>query len=466
MASASLVATVLTSQQLARIETNRVEAIQRKQARLGRLCLDADRSILLSDKQKERIAVNRAEAIKRKCQATRSNSVYGGAGVAELSTAQKERMESNRLSALRRRQAKLDSTTALAIPLPPLGWSAAQVPAKPQDLAEIIHKLPEMTLLSTCHPHPRDAHLTFVSSSHTYYVDGVATAGSVTGLIHAFCQAFNSSEIIHKMRTGRNWPRPGYFRSVPVMLELLKSIAETEQLREVLGRATLDEEVFCEMVKDWWFTISVASVDIIDVVSLSNEEITTKWKANADAAANEGTWMHFKFEAYLNRAVIEEHTAEVQMFLRYIATLKGATAHRTEWTIFGEEERLAGSIDFVAKIPNGDLVLFDWKRSKVLRTKYSNKFQSMKGPLMHLEDCQGNHYRLQLNCYKYILEKYYGHSIASMHVVCCHPDNGEYAFVDDVPLMKSEAEAMMSYQRQRAARITGGHEQQSVSSHE
>ncbi len=102
----------------------------------------------------------------------------------------------------------------------------------------------------------------------------------------------------------------------------------------------------------------------------------------------------------------------------------------------------------------------------MLRKKSSDKFKGIEGPLIHLEDCQGNHYRLQLNCYKYILEKYYGQITASMHVVCCHPDNGEYAFVDDVPVMKNEAEAMMSYQRQRAARITGGHEQQSVSSHE
>ncbi len=187
---------------------------------------------------------------------------------------------------------------------------------------------------------------------------------------------------------------------------------------------------------------------------------------NAESAANEGTWLHFKFEAYLNRAVIEEHTTEVRMFLRYIATLKGITAYRTEWTIFGEDERLAGSIDFVAKMPNGDLVIYDWKRSKVLRTKYVNKFQSMKVPLHHLDDCQGNHYRLQLNCYKYLLEKYYGQIVASMHVVCCHPDNGETAFVDDVPVMKNEAEAMMSYQRQRAASFVGGQCHQSCSSHE
>jgi len=32
--------------------------------------------------------------------------------------------------------------------------------------------------------------------------------------------------------------------------------------------------------------------------------------------------------------------------------------------IFGEEERLAGSIDFVATDGAGKLHLFDWKRSK------------------------------------------------------------------------------------------------------
>jgi hypothetical protein len=46
------------------------------------------------------------------------------------------------------------------------------------------------------------------------------------------------------------------------------------------------------------------------------------------------------------------------------------------------------------------------------------------------------------------------------------PDNGDTAFVDDVPVMKNEAEAMMSYQRQRAANVAGGQCQQSSSSHE
>ncbi len=268
----------MTPQQLSLIEKNRAAAIQRKQARLDGLWLDAGRTVLLSDQQKESIAASRAEAIKRKHQATERNSAAVTKPMASLNADQKMRMVANRLEALRRRQDKLDGATALALPFPPLGWSAAQVTGEPKDLAEIIHGLPEMTLLRTCHPHPRGDHLTFVASSHSYYVDGVKTAGSVTGLIHAFCHEFNSHEIIRKMRTGMNWPRPGYFRSVPMMLDLMKSIAETEDLREVLERDTLDEEVFCDVVKEWIFIVSAASVDIVDVVSLSDDEIEINGK--------------------------------------------------------------------------------------------------------------------------------------------------------------------------------------------
>ena len=71
-----------------------------------------------------------------------------------------------------------------------------------------------------------------------------------------------------------------------------------------------------------------------------------------------------------------------------------------------EEERLAGSIDFVAQAADGTFLIIDWKWSKNLQSKFSNDFQRMKSPLSHLDDCAGNHYSLQLNVYKYLLEKY------------------------------------------------------------
>ena len=142
---------------------------------------------------------------------------------------------------------------------------------------------------------------------------------------------------------------------------------------------------------------------------------------------------------------------EFGLFLKFLACLRGHKAYRTEWEIFSEQERLAGSIDFVALAPDGSLVVIDWKRTKSLKTKYRNVFQRMQGALSHLEDCKGLHYRLQLNVYKHVLEKQYGFKVSAMYVVCVHPDVGDAPFVDVVPNMEDEVFHMMALQRARVA---------------
>lgn len=74
----------------------------------------------------------------------------------------------------------------------------------------------------------------------------------------------------------------------------------------------------------------------------------------------------------------------------------------------------------------------------------------MLGPLQHLPDCGGWHYRIQLNCYKFLLEKYYGRKVSAMYVVCTHPDNNQQAFVDKVPHLEQETLAVMQDQAARA----------------
>lgn len=66
----------------------------------------------------------------------------------------------------------------------------------------------------------------------------------------------------------------------------------------------------------------------------------------------------------LNRYPVKTTTPEMILFLDYVQTLQGLHAFRTEWMIYAEKERLAGSIDFVARDTKGQLHIFDWKRSK------------------------------------------------------------------------------------------------------
>ena len=74
--------------------------------------------------------------------------------------------------------------------------------------------------------------------------------------------------------------------------------------------------------------------------------------------------MHYQFECWMNWVAVPADSTEMQLFLKFVRGLDGLTAYRTEWTIFAEAERLAGSIDFVAQDANGLLVIFDWKRTK------------------------------------------------------------------------------------------------------
>ena len=73
-----------------------------------------------------------------------------------------------------------------------------------------------------------------------------------------------------------------------------------------------------------------------------------------------------------------------------------------------------------------------------------------------LQDCAGEHYRLQLNCYRYLLQKYYYVTVSGMWVVRIHPDNEDEPFIDDVQAMPAETEALMSWQRELAFWKEGG----------
>ena len=156
--------------------------------------------------------------------------------------------------------------------------------------------------------------------------------------------------------------------------------------------------------------------------------------------------MHLECEALLTGNLLSEVSPELRLFARFLTRLRDIKAYRTEWAMFADRENLAGSIDFVAQQPNGSLVLCDWKRTKGIWNKSNGFGKCMLPPLSHIPDATIWHYRLQLNIYRRILESYYNAEVAAMYVVRSHPDNGTEPFVDAVPFMDSEANALLQYQ--------------------
>lgn len=265
--------------------------------------------------------------------------------------------------------------------------------------------------LSLLNAHPRDAHIYFNESTHTYFVNKISTGNiSCTGFIHEFFGHFDGKSILNKMRKD------------PVKWATSKYYGKT------------------------------------------NDEIMKEWSDNGKTASEAGTAMHLAIEQFLHSAPEQikpeiKETPEWRYFMKFWKDCgPDLEPYRSEWEVFtdnivhieGERKiKLCGSIDMVfRRRSDGKFVIYDWKRSKEIKTE--NKFGSGLYPLNHLPDTNYWHYTLQLNVYKWILEKYYGLEVADLYLVILHPDNSSYRRMR-LNILDDEVEDMIECRRRAVA---------------
>lgn len=251
--------------------------------------------------------------------------------------------------------------------------------------------------LAVVNKHPRDDRISFHEETHTYTIDGTKEGWvSCTGFLHQFFEEFDADAIISKMMASKRWPQNKYY-------------------------------------------------------GMTAKEIKTQWDTNRDEASSAGTRMHLDIEHYYNADPVGNLAADewdpnlgpewnyFQAFERKLRIPKGFEAYRTEWLVFKEDIKLAGSIDMVFRKPDGTFAIYDWKRSKEI--KYENDWQSGKSPVNHLPDTNYWHYSLQLNVYRTIIEELYGATVSELALVVLHPDNPSFRVIQ-VNRMEDEVEAM------------------------
>ena len=89
---------------------------------------------------------------------------------------------------------------------------------------------------------------------------------------------------------------------------------------------------------------------------------------------------------------------------------------RNETIVYDRDWRLCGTIDMLGyNKMTKQYAILDWKTNK--KWDFTNKFQRLKKPFDMLDDCNVNHYELQLNTYKAILEKHTDIKIGEMLLV-------------------------------------------------
>jgi ATP-dependent exoDNAse (exonuclease V) beta subunit len=248
------------------------------------------------------------------------------------------------------------------------------------------------TSLALKNSHKRDSNITFKDTGHIYTIkhpakpEGDSGFTSVTTFIHTLFEGFNADKIINIMMASERWSTNKYY-------------------------------------------------------GMTKPQIKKLWKDNGKGAAAAGTKLHLDIEYTYNDMDIENDSIEYRHFLKFKEDYKILEPYRTEWIIYHEELRFAGSIDMVFKNADGVLELYDWKRVKEINP--NNKWNKwFTNPVLaHLPDTNYWHYALQLNIYKAILMEKYEVLIGSIYLVSLHPENNSYIRIE-VPNLQDEIKTL------------------------
>ena len=150
---------------------------------------------------------------------------------------------------------------------------------------------------------------------------------------------------------------------------------------------------------------------------MTPDEIKAAWKAEANRATSLGTWYHNCRE----KDICELETMERMGLtvpvvkpieiegIKYSPDQKLTDGVYPEHLVYLKSAGLCGQSDLVEVI-NGQVHITDYKTNKEIKTEgYTNwqgVTQKMLAPVSHLDDCNLNHYTLQLSMYLYMILKH------------------------------------------------------------
>lgn len=167
-------------------------------------------------------------------------------------------------------------------------------------------------------------------------------------------------------------------------------------------------------------------------------QIMDLWDENGKQAIEEGKQLHSMIERHTKKTLrADEYSIAFAHYLNWLTT-NNYNPIESEYVIYDSEFDIAGGVDGIYE-REGLLYLIDFKRIENIDTIDKYEHRTAFAPIEELQNCNGEKYFLQLNLYKYILEKYYGVSISGMQLLCLHPNNTSFVQVvvpDRLPQLK------------------------------
>jgi ATP-dependent exoDNAse (exonuclease V) beta subunit len=197
--------------------------------------------------------------------------------------------------------------------------------------------------------------------------------------------------------------------------------------------------------------------------NMTSDQIKLQWSNNGSNVSQLGTNLHYEIECFMNNASLPSNyfhfdllneyykiyaenipTKEWSYFLQFVQDYPHLKPYRTEWTIYHEDLKLAGSIDMVYENPDNTLTIYDWKRVKNITPVNNFNQYSINKLICHIPDSNFWHYTLQLNIYKAILEEKYNKKVTELFLVRIHPETEEKTYeLINVPFLTTEIKDLL-----------------------
>lgn len=280
----------------------------------------------------------------------------------------------------------------------------------------------------------QNGNVAFSEESHSYWnTEDNEKYISVTTLIHSFSQPFDKD----------------FWSAYKALEQLLSKDSWNIEKKSLLKFKKFDKSL-----------LDVYEIKELDF-NKAQQAILDDWEKSNNEACERGTKIHSEIE---NSFYKKNRNIELQKFgiggkfecKKDYSKLDMEYGVYPEYLIYRESDdkilRLAGQVDLIVKSGN-DIWVIDHKSNKKIDLKSGFNTQTkttakMKYPLNSLDDCNYNHYVLQLSTYAWMLQKI-NPKFVIRDLIINHYDHEGKNTLYHCPYLKKEVEKMLYFYKKQ-----------------
>jgi hypothetical protein len=210
--------------------------------------------------------------------------------------------------------------------------------------------------------------------------------------------------------------------------------------RELISVTTLIHKYQEEFQEDFWADIKGRQHDLTSnqvkrAWQFINKKGTIKGSAIHDYTENvfQNKVFQYPLQIIMNQfgfdPVWSEYQTTKKHVDRFYDDVRGKLIPiRTEFVVYDRESLIGGMLDMLFyNVKSGEFQIWDWKTNKKFSTE--EKSRHLKDELCMIEDCDLELYSLQLELYKYIIEKNTGMKLGDSYIVWFSHNNPTYQVI-------------------------------------